>query len=142
MQAKRVLEYVADPSKFDLVTDRWDSQGMRTVHNKYRKYILNGAEYYERPVNSGNLWFENNQPAGRVLLTFNDKGHIASKEFNFDAEHVAYVAPPTGSQKLAADLEVTKAELAAAQAELAAINKEMEVRTAPINHAPKISKRE
>lgn len=131
MQPKRVLDYVPDPSKFDLVTDRWDSQGQRVLTNKYRKYIVEGREYYERPVNSGNLWFENNQPAGRVLLEFNDQGHIVSKSFDHEAKHVAYVAPPSGAQKLAAELETTQSALAAAKAELEAIKKERD--PAPIH---------
>jgi hypothetical protein len=122
---RRPLEYVPDPNKFDLVVDRWDGQGMRVgPRNLYRKYILDGKEYYERPVNSGNLWFENNQPAGRVLLEFNEKGHIAKKEFDFTAKHETYVPVPSGQEKLSAELSAEKAKTAQLQAELAAIMNE------------------
>ena len=126
--AKRVLEYVPDPNKFDLVVDRWDGQGQRVgQRNTYRKYITSQhGELYERPVNSGNLWYENNQPAGRVHLEFNDKGHILKKEFKIGEQHLAYVAPPTGAAKMAAELAAERAKSAHLEAELRAINKERE----------------
>jgi hypothetical protein len=124
MQAKRVLDYVPSPNQFDLVTDRWDAQGIRTIHNKYRKFIVSGAEYYERPVNSGNLWHENNQPAGRVNLEFNEKGHIVSKVFDHSAPHIAYTPAPSGAEKMKMDFDVLQEKYAAAQAELEAIKGE------------------
>lgn len=136
------LEYKPDPNKFDLQTHRWDSQGTLVAVNHYRKFIRDGAEYYERPLNSGNLWHENNQPAGRVICEFNDKGHIAKKEFDFTAAHVEYQAPPTGAQKIAAELAQERAKSAALEAELRAVRKEREDRTAeqPVkNFAPQAS---
>lgn len=119
--AAKILTYEPDPNKFDLVTHRWNGQGQLVHKNPYRTYIMDGRQYFERPVNSGNLWFENNQPAGRVELTFNDKGHVATKKFAFDAEHVAYEAPLTGADKVHYELEQARSNNAALEAELAAI---------------------
>ena len=143
--ARKQLEYTPDPNKFDLVTHRWDAQGKLVHFAPYRKFIQSGVEYYERPVNSGNLWYENNQPAGRVICEFNEKGHICSKAFDLSAQHVDYTPPLTGDQKLAAQLSTTMDENAALKAELAAIKKDREPvvvqaePAAPKNHAPQAS---
>ncbi len=121
MQAKRILDYVPDPSKFDLVTHRWDSQGQQVINNPYRMFIRDGNKLFERPVNSGNLWFETNQPAGRIECTFNDKGHIIEKRFDDKAEHKTYSAPLKGMEKAHYELEQQRARNAELEAELAAI---------------------
>jgi hypothetical protein len=131
------MQYESDPNKFDLIVDRWDAQGNRVGgRNTYRKYIQNGSEYYERPVNSGNLWFENNTPAGRVICEFNDKGHIVKKEFDFTAKHVAFIPAPTGAEKIAAQLASEQAANAALRAELDAIKKDKEPQKPVQNFAP------
>lgn len=125
MSARKTIEYVPDPNKFDLVVHRWDTQGRLTGKpNHYRKYIVGGAEYYERPVNSGNLWHPNNQPAGRVLCQFDDNGKIIKKDFDFAAEHIHYVPPLTGDAKIAAELASSKAEIEALRKELSSLGKE------------------
>ncbi len=143
MQSAKQIKYVSDPNKFDLRTHVWDNQGHLVQKNLYRKFILSGSEYYERPVNSGNLWFENNQPAGRVICTFNEQGHIASKEFDFKAEHVEYIPAPTGAEKMAHELAAAHAKNAQLEAELKAINQDK--RPAPIEEAapkaPTLNKR-
>lgn len=118
------LEYTSDPNKFDLRTHVWDASGHLVKKNTYRSYIINGRTYFERPVNSGNLWFENNQPAGRVELTFNDKGHIVKKEFNFEAAHKEYSAPLTGAEKVHYELEQERTRNVQLKAELEAIKRE------------------
>lgn len=127
MNAKKYLEYAPDPNKFDLVVHRWNAQG-HTVGkpNHYRLHNQNNANYYERPVNSGNLWTEGNQPAGRVELTFGPTGKIARKVFNFEAAHIEYVAPLTGDDKMHFENEQLKVKNAAMEAELALIRKERE----------------
>lgn len=145
MQPAKQIKYVIDPHKFDLRTHVWDNQGHLVSVNHYRKFILSGSEYYERPVNSGNLWFENNEPAGRVICTFNDKGHIVTKEFDFKAEHIEYIPAPTGAEKLAYELAAAHAKNAQLEAELKAIGQdkrpvpteEASVKTAP----PTLNKR-
>jgi hypothetical protein len=121
MRPTKTLEYVSDPNKFDLQVHRWDNQGHLISKNPYRNFIIEGRSYYERPVNSGNLWFENNQPAGRVECTFNEKGHIATKKFDFDAPHKEWTAPLTGDAKIHFELEQAREQNAALAAELAAI---------------------
>lgn len=136
--AKRI-EYVPDPNKFDLVTDRWDSQGNRILKNKYRSFIVEGRQVFERPVNSGNLWDEANKPAGRVECVFNDLGHISSKRFVFDAAHKEYVAPLTGDAKAHYELEQMRERNQALEAELASIRKERETIQAAVKKSePKI----
>ena len=130
--ARKTLEYKPDPDKFDLITHRWDNQGRLIAKNPYRKFIMNGAEYYERPVNSGNLWLENNKPAGRVLLEFNEKGHIAKKTFDFEAAHVAYSEPPTGAEMVSQELEAERKRNAALEMELRAMRAEREAKEAPV----------
>lgn len=116
--AKRTLEYVSDPNKFDLRTHVWDTQGTLVKKNLYRAHIVDGRMLFERPVNSGNLWGENNQPAGRVDLEFGPNGKIAKKTFDFNAEHKAYTAPLTGAEALHYQLEQEKEKSAALQREL------------------------
>lgn len=137
MRAKQ-LEYVPDPNKFDLQTHAWDAQGHLVRENPYRSYIIEGRQYFERPVNSGNLWFENNQPAGRVDLTFNDKGHIIKKDFKFDEPHRDYVAPLNGAEKVHYELEQERSRVAALEAELASIKKEQTAKAAPTLAQPAV----
>lgn len=121
--AKKVVEYIPDPNKFDLRTHVWDGQGKLTRKNTYRMFNIDGRVVYERPVNSGNLWGENNQPAGRVLLEFaKDKpGVIAKKTFDFEAEHVEFTPPLTGAEALHFELEQKNRENEQLRAELAQI---------------------
>lgn len=124
MQPTKRLQYVPDPNKFDLVTHKWDHQGALIEKNLYRSYILDGRQYFERPVNSGNLFFENNQPAGRVEYTFGPTGKISSKKFMFEADHKTFVAPLVGDEKLHFELEQMRAKNAQLEAELSAISKD------------------
>lgn len=130
MASSKQLKYEADPNRFDLRTHIWDSQGTLVQKNLYRTYIMEGKQYFERPVNSGNLWFENNQPAGRVELTFNEDGKISSKKFNFGAPHQEYTPPLTGAEKIHYELEQERAKSAQLKAELEAIKKETSGSTA------------
>ncbi len=131
MSAKRI-EHTPDPNKFDLRTHEWDAQGILVRKNLYRLHIREGNHYFERPVNSGNLWFENNQPAGRVELKFNKLGHITSKEYKFDAEHKEYSPELTGNDKLTFQLEQERSRSAELEAELLAIRGER----APVTKQP------
>lgn len=129
MQPAKRLTYTPDPNQFDLRTHIWDAQGALVGKNLYRKFIVGDRTYYERPVNSGNLWFENNEPAGRVECEFNDKGHIVRKEFLVGekaAPHKVFTAPLTGDAKAHFELEQIRAKNAALEAELSQIKKERE----------------
>ncbi len=134
MNKSKRVEYQADPNKFDLQVHAWDGQGQLTKSNHYRAHIMGGATYFERPVNSGNLWFENNQPAGRMEYVFGEDGKIASKELHKDAPHKAYTKPLNGAEKVHFELEAERAKSAQLEAELAAIKADREVQTS----APKV----
>ena len=117
---------VLDPNKFDLRTHEWDARGKLINLNTYRSFIIDGRQYFERPVNSGNLWFENNKPAGRVELTFGEDGKIATKKFEFESKHKEWSAPLDGNAKLHYEVETLKGKNASLETELAAIRKERE----------------
>lgn len=136
MQARKTIEYVPDPNQFDLVTHRWDTQGHLIAKNPYRKFINEQGTFYERPVGSGNLWLENNQPAGRVEYKINEKGHIYDKAFVVGAPHKQWTPPPTGAEMVTQQLEEAQAKLALAEAELRAIRKEHTARPEVKNFAP------
>ncbi len=102
--------------KFDLRTHATDPVTQQTSYiNGYRLHILSGIRYFERPVNSGNLWFENNKPAGRLSYKVEDKAVKACVDGT--AAHVAYVAPPSGAELIAGKLAQAETELAAIKAE-------------------------
>lgn len=129
---KKMIQYVPDPNKFDLVTHRWDTQGNLVAKNLYRSFIVDGTQYFERPVNSGNLWYENNQPAGRVEYKFGPSGKISSKKIEVGAPHKEWTAPLTGDEKLHYELQQERDKRAAAEAELLAIKAErVTVKEAP-----------
>jgi hypothetical protein len=132
MPAKR-LEYKPDPNKFDLRVHTWDGQGKLVAENHYRLFNMDGRNYFERPVNSGNLWYENNEPAGRVELTFGPTGKISSTEFKFDAPHKEFSPALTGADKIAFELEQTRAENERLKQELEESRMEQKIRAAVLN---------
>lgn len=146
---KHTIEYVPDPNKFDLMTHQWNGQGQLIRKNTYRGLIVEGRQYFERPVNSGNLWFENNKPAGRVEYRRDEEGRIIGKDFSFDAKHIDYVAPLTGADAMHAELEQERAKSAALEKELAAIRADAPKAAPSVvekpaevkNHAPTLTKR-
>jgi len=94
---------------FDLVVHRRDAKtGRVTSTNPYRLHVIDAVEYFERPKGSGNLWFRNNEAAGRLV-----NGKLAK-----DAEHVEWVKPLTEDEKLARDLASKDMELSSLKAEL------------------------
>lgn len=138
-----------DPTKFDLRTHIWDARGKLVKTNNYRKFIMGGEEYYERPVNSGNLWHGNNQPAGRMEFTFGPDGKISSKKLCLGEPHKEFTAPLSANeriefevQQLRADNERIAAELAAIKGERAAVEKKAAPNVAPQTTAPQLKKQE
>lgn len=117
-QLRKQLEYTPDPNKFDLRTHHWNAQGILTKKNLYTLYVIDGNKFFERPVNSGNLWYENNQPAGRVEYV-DGKRIIAEGK-----AHIEYKAPLQGDEAIHYALEQEKARTAALEAELAAIKQD------------------
>lgn len=114
---------------FDLRTHIFDKRGRLTGKNPYRLHVRNGERLFERPVGSGNLWYENGDPAGRVEVTISADARTQTKKFHIGAEHKAYTAPLTGAEKLHFEHEELKAKTAAMEAELAAIRAEREAQS-------------
>jgi hypothetical protein len=115
-------------NKFDLITHRWDKQGNPLAKNPYRLHIRQGNYYFERPVNSGNLWLENNQPAGRIEIRDGKKVFLVGEEA---VPHKAYIAPLEGAEALQSELAEAKAQNEALLAELEAIRSEKAKKSAP-----------
>jgi len=139
LSARKRIEYQADPNKFDLQVHAWDGQGQLVKANHYRQFIIGGITYYERPVNSGNLWFENNQPAGRMEYELGDSGKIGKKTLNKEAEHLVFTKPLSGAEKVHFELEKARERNAQLEAEIAAIKVESEARKVVQNVAPQVS---
>jgi hypothetical protein len=107
---------------FDLRTHTTDPRtGKVSLTNPYRLHVINGVRYFERPVGSYNLWYENNIPAGRLKPAKEGSGEVER-----GVAHVEWKAPPTGAEKIAAELSSATAEAEALRKELAAIRAEQE----------------
>jgi len=112
---------------FDLKVQHRDAKtGRITEVNPYRLHIKGNKKYYERPVGSGNLWFEDGTPANA---------------------HKEYTAPLTNDQKMAAEfsakdskIRATEEKLAASEKELKEIKAEAAAKKAPAEDAPKENK--
>lgn len=113
----------APANLFDLKVQYFDGRGRLRRKNPYRLHVQNGIKYFERPVNSGNLFHENNEPAGRVEWIENAKKELV-KSFDFKAAHKAYTAPLEGAEKLHFDFIHEQEKNAALLAELEAIKAE------------------
>ena len=117
MMNKEVEEVLGD---FDpLVVHRRDGKSGLLVSVKPFKMIAHkGIRFYEYPVGSSNLWFENRKFAGRL----SDSGEpIQGKE------HEKWVAPSTHDQKIGRANDSLKQENVKLMAEISAIKKEKEV---------------
>lgn len=123
-------EQIQTEQKFDIRTHRFDARGRLKSRNFYRMHVDKGTNLFERPVNSGNLFYENNEPAGRVEFTKNEKGAIIGKKFDLHAPHKAFVAPLTGAEAMHYENEQLKADNARLAAELEAINAERAAKAA------------
>ena len=123
MAKETMLDHPQDPNKFDLRTHLWDGQGHLMKKNLYTKYVIKGEEFYERPVNSGNLWTGGNQPAGR--LARRDKPHPELGPFEIvDEPHKQYDVELEGDEALAYKLAAEREKSAELEKELAAIRAE------------------
>lgn len=111
---------------FDLkVTIRDPKTGGIIAKNPYRLHIQGGSKFYERPVNSGNVYTEDGEPAGRCKPKFNKKsGKQEGVEILPEAEHEAWTAPVTADQAVANQLVSQSNELEALKLELASIKAE------------------
>lgn len=89
------MQEVESTQGFDLRTYIRDPKSGQVIKRQpYRlHHCAEHGEWFERPVNSGNCWFRNGQPAGRITYKTNDKG-ARSKVWEPEAQHVAWT-PPT-----------------------------------------------
>jgi len=131
-----MIDQVMDPDKFDRRTHIFDSQGRLIKKNLYIESVQQGNRYLERPVNSGNLWTEGNQPAGRVEKTFGKSGAVTSKKFDHAAPHIEYTPELTGDEKIMYQLEQERSARIELERELAAIRAERNPTPAVVKAAP------
>lgn len=116
-------EEIEQSPEFNIKVHHRDKKGMLIDVTPYNLYVKGGIQYFERPIGSGNLFFENKEPAGRVERVTDEKGHIHPK-FDFEAKHQAYVAPRDEQAQMAHDLESEKLANEALRKELALIKAE------------------
>lgn len=81
-----------DPNKFDLTVHHRDRLGRVLKVVPYRLHVYEGRRLFERPVGSGNVWYENNEPAGRMEFTILGTGQ-QKKKWNEAAKHELWVPP-------------------------------------------------
>lgn len=94
-----------------------DSLTKRLVKTNPVKLIIHdGVRYVEHPVGSGNLYWENKEPAGRI-----EDGKIFVGK-----AHETYIKPMTEDEKLANEMAQTRQENAKLMKELEDIKKEQE----------------
>lgn len=123
------MDIPSDPNKFDLRTHYWDATGKLVKRDPYVLYVRDGVQYYERPVGSGNLWFENNQPAGRMSRKTHPDGK-SHKQFDHAATHIEFTEPLSGEQEMHYELELERMQNAELKRELDAIKAEREPKVA------------
>ena len=99
---------------FDLNTSVRDKKTGRVIETKYyRLRCSKVGKFFERPINSGHLWYENGEPAGQY-----DYDAEKGKEIKIGAPHVEWRAPLTKDQEALQyiqDLENKIADLEAVQ---------------------------
>lgn len=112
--------------KFDLTTHRRDKYGKVIEINPYRMHCIGPMKGFERPIGSKNLWYENNEPMGRLVETRDEKTKVTTLSFDLGAPHLEWTAPLTADQQIARESAEMKATNSALQAELAAMKAERE----------------
>lgn len=98
--------------------------------NPYRMISHEGKRFFEHPVGSGNLWYENREHAGRI-----EAGKITE-----GAPHKLYTPSITEDEQLARQLDVTKQENSKLLAELAEIKREQQFTAKPDDKKSEIKK--
>lgn len=128
---RSMLDQEVDPTKFDTRTHLFDNAGNLVKKNLYTLYVKDGEQYYERPVSSGNLWYPNNLPAGRVTRDASGR-----KVFDHSAPHVAFVPKLDGHEAVEFELFQEREKNAALEQELAHIKADFEARLARLEGTP------
>jgi len=130
------------PDQFDLQTHQFDKRGNLKSTNHYFLHIRGTAKYFERPQFSGNLFTENDEPAGRVERLIDEKTGKTVLSFDHSVEHKQYAPPLEGAEKIHHELAETKAENAALLAELEALRAEKDAKEAAIEAKGEAGRRE
>lgn len=110
---RSMLDVEADPNSFDKRVHFFDASGRLAKTSHYTLYVIEGEQYFERPVNSGNLWYGNNQPAGRM-----ERDERGGRTLSLGVPHVAFTAPLEGDELLHYQLESEKHRNAGLQAKV------------------------
>lgn len=106
--------------EFDVRVHLRDKHGNITEENHYAYHIIDGIQYFERPIGSGNLFEPNGEPCGRLT----DRRRL---EVDASAAHIAHKEAPTGAELIAQELDLARGESEALRKELAALKKEREL---------------
>ena len=118
----------------DIVPYRMHCWADHKLDSQNRPVILNSYVAYEKPVNSGNLFYERDgmfvEPAGRII----------DGKPTLGVPHVAYVAPLTTDQKVAKETADVREQNAALRAEIEALRAEREVREKNQNSKTEVKK--
>lgn len=123
----------ASKEKFDLIVHRRDKKtGRVTEVNAYVMRKHQGVSYFERPKGSGNLFFENNEPAGRY----------EAGKFNLEAKHIDWVAPLSPEESVQQAVASAMSENARLKAELSEIKREQKYAKAPAAKIEKVMGKE
>lgn len=123
-KAAAAAQTKANEARFDLNTHKRDKFGKIVEVRPYRLHFIGGEKAFEWPVGSKNLWFENNEPAGRLVDTVDEKTGKKAQKFDFTATHIDYVRPLGQDEQAALEMSEIKSQNAALQAELAALREE------------------
>ena len=124
MQAKQGKPVLVVPTEgFDLRTHYFDNKTKRLSHvNAYRMHVIDGVQFFERPVGSCNVFYKSNEPAGVIDLS--------KMKVDIKAEHQEWAAPLTAEQKEQFEVKALITRSAELERELAALKKESELKTA------------
>lgn len=122
-----------------LVTYRDEKTGLVVKSDPYTLRVTGESgsserqRLWERPKNSGNLFDKKGNPCGRWEYEEKTvKGKtIKTGKYNPDAEHIAFVPPPTKDQLLAQQLTEKDVKIAELEREMAAIKAEKEKKDSP-----------
>lgn len=106
--------------EFDTRVHLRDKHGNLESEQHYAYHIIDGIQYFERPIGSGNLFEPNGSPCGRMT-------NRRTLEVDAAAAHEEYVLPPTGAEAVQIELDLARSESEALRKELAALKKEREL---------------
>lgn len=106
---------VPQPLKeFDKLVHVRDQHGVLIDENHYAYHIIEGTPYFERPIGSGNLFYPNGDPAGR----------LEGREVLEGKAHIEFEKPVLGAAKAERDLAVERGKNAELMRELEALRQE------------------